>query len=54
MPKAELASQVVQNYEIGLSSLAEALEAAKSKQTKRKRPKYDDQALEVWRACIRD
>ncbi|KAK3681503.1 hypothetical protein LTR37_020896 [Vermiconidia calcicola] len=51
MPNAELASRVIDNWEAGLRTLAQNLEAD---ETKTKTGSYGDQALTAWRDCIRD
>lgn len=48
MPKQELATQIIASYEERLSAAAATLEA-RSELTR-----YDDQALQAWRRCIRD
>ena len=50
MPKAELAQEVVRNWEAGLTTLAHNLEA----QGKSKPGSYGGQALQIWRESIRD
>ena len=50
MPKAELVDRVVKDWEAGLSQLAEGLE----KQKVTKPGSYKEQALRIWRECIRD
>ena len=50
MPKPELAERVVKDWERGLSQLAQNLEKGKMTEL----GSYGDQALAVWRGCIRD
>ena len=49
MPQAGEAAKIVADYEAGLRNLAQALEAKDPKEGG-----YGDQALRVWRECIRD
>ena len=49
MPQKQIADKVVNDYEAGLTILAQAIEAQAPK------PKsYGQQALDAWRECIRD
>ena len=49
IPMAQQAAQVAADYEVGLSNLAQTIEAQAPKDGT-----YGAQALDVWRSCIRD
>jgi len=49
MPQQQLARKVRQDYEAGLTILAQAIEAQGPKEGS-----YGGQALRAWRGCIRD
>ena len=49
LPQPELAKKIRQDYEAGLTLLAQAIEALKPPEGS-----YNARALKVWRECIRD
>ena len=49
MPRVELAMNVTQNYEVGLSAVADALEVRNPEPET-----YAGVALKAWRDCVRD
>ena len=49
LPRPDQAKKIRQDYEAGLTILAQAIEAQRPKEGS-----YGDQALRVWRECIRD